>query len=263
MKLTPHILDRFGPERSAGRRTMVPRPGASQVLIADDQASSRLGFRVALEAAGYGVTEAEDGEQALESLRDDPVDLALLDLRMPGPDGLEVLRRLQEEAIDVPVVVVTAYGDVPSAVRAIELGAVDFLAKPVEPTRLRETVLDVLVRRPQVGTESYRPATLSLGAMAHRFAETLAVARRTMKLGHFDLAEHLLQQALEIDPDSAAANTLWGDLHERLGEHHAAYQCYRRVLTQDRCYGPALDGMRRYCERFGLDPHNRAINPAE
>jgi DNA-binding response OmpR family regulator len=167
-----------------------------------------------LEPAGYEVTEAGDGEQALKSLRDDPADLALLDSQMPGLDGLEVLRRLEDEGIEVPVVVVTADGSIPIAVRAMELGAMDVLFKPVEPALLRETILDVLVRRARAGTGSYQPAPTSLGGAARRFADTLAVARRALKCGHLDLAEYLLQQALDLDPDSAEALTLHGALHE-------------------------------------------------
>ena len=180
---------------------------------------------------------------------------------MPGLDGMEVLRRLKDEGIEVPVVVITAHRSIPVALRAMESGAIDVLAKPVEAALLRETVLEVLIRHAQAGTGSYQPAPTSLGGAAVRFAETLAVARRVLKDGHFDLAEYLLQQALDLDPDSAEALALRGELHEALGEHHTAYQFYRRVLIHDPRQGTALDGMRRYCERFGLDRHNEAINP--
>jgi DNA-binding response OmpR family regulator len=231
-------------------------------LVADDDAGSRLGFRVALETAGYEVIEAADGAQALVALRDAPIDVALLDLRMPGLDGMEVLRRIHDEGIEVPVVVITAHGNVPGAIRATELGAVDVLAKPVQPSILRQAVLQVLLQRPRDETGSYRPAVNSLGTTAQRFGETVTLARRAWERGRFALAEHLLQQALDLDPDSAAANTLRGALQERLGEHHAAYQSYRKALARDPHEIRALDGMNRYCERFGLDYHNRAINPA-
>jgi CheY-like chemotaxis protein len=174
---------------------------------------------------------------------------------------MEVLRHLRDEGIDVPVMVVTAHGSVPSAIHALELGAVDFLTKPVEPGILRRTVLEVLVRHAHAGTEPYRPAPTSLGGAAHRFAETLDVARRAMGRGEFSLTESLLQQALDLDPDSPAAHTPRGALQENLGRHHAAYQSYRKALTGNRHHGPARDGMRRSCERFSLDYNNKAINP--
>jgi DNA-binding response OmpR family regulator len=261
MKNDARLANRLRPEWFTRSHPAAPRAEAPRILIADDQASSRLGFRAVLEPAGYEVIEAGDGEQALKSLRDDPADVALLDSEMAGLDGLEVLRRLKDEGIEVPIVVVTAHGSIPIAIRAMELGAMDVLIKPVETALLRETILDVLVRRARAGTESYRPAPASLGGAAHRFVDILAVARRALKGGHFDLAEYLLQQALELDPDSAEALTLHGALHEALGEHHAAYQSYQRALSHDPHQGTALDGMRRYCERFGLDPRSKAINP--
>ncbi|MHB1561518.1 MAG: response regulator [Isosphaeraceae bacterium] len=234
------------------------------ILVADDEPTIRLGFRVALEAAGYGVSEVEDGGAVMESLRRDPADLVLLDLRMPGLDGMEVLRRLREEAIDVPVVVVSAYRSISSAARALELGADDILAKPVEPVRLRSTVREVLVRRadPRRGAGRQRPAQSSPAATAHPLADTLALARRTMELGHFDLADYLLQQAIDIDPASAEAHATRGRLLEIVGEDHGAYRCYRWALIHDPRHGTALDGLSRYCQRFGLDHHNPAINPA-
>jgi len=262
MNTQAHFTNRIPPEwfRAPGAN---PRgTESSHVLIADDHAGSRLGFRTALEAAAYGVTEAEDGERALEVLRNDAADLALLDLRMPGLNGLEVLRRLREEAIDVPVVIVTAHGDILGALRGMELGAFDFVSKPVKPAALRETVLNALVRSASGGRECGQPSPTTLGGAARQYAENLAVARRALEHGHLELTEYLLGRALDLDQGSAEANALRGAVHERLGEHHAAYQAYRRALIRDTRYQPALDGMRRYCERFGLDPRNKAVNPS-
>jgi DNA-binding response OmpR family regulator len=261
MKDNVQLVSRLRPEWFIRSRPTAPRAESPQVLIADDDDGSRLGFRVALEAAGYEVTEAEDGDQVLESLVGNPADLTILDLGLPGRDGMELLRRLKDQGIEVPVVIVTTDGGIPSAIHAMELGAIDVLAKPVEAAVLRETVLEVLVRHAQAGTGSYQPAPTSLGGAARRFAETLALARRVLKDGPFDLAEYLLEQALDLDPDSAEALALQGELHEALGEHHTAYQSYRSALTHDPHQSTALDGMRRYYEQFGLDPRSKAINP--
>ncbi len=83
-----------------------------------------------------------------------------------------------------------------------------------------------------------------------------------MNLREFDRAVNLLERALELAPDSAEAHTLMGVLRESLGQDHAAYHAYRAALHADPHYGPARDNLQRYCERFGLDFHNRSINPA-
>jgi Tfp pilus assembly protein PilF len=78
----------------------------------------------------------------------------------------------------------------------------------------------------------------------------------------FDRAEELLEQVLDLVPDSAEALTLMGVLRESCGQDHAAYRAYKAALESDPRYGPARDNMQRYCERRGLDYHNKAINPA-
>src|SRR5271157_6214399 len=88
-----------------------------RILIVDDEPNVRLVFRTALEATGYLVTEAADGDAALAQLRKLPTDLILLDLKMPVVDGMETLRLLRDAGDETPVVVVTANGSVPDADR--------------------------------------------------------------------------------------------------------------------------------------------------
>jgi hypothetical protein len=90
----------------------------------------------------------------------------------------------------------------------------------------------------------------------------VVVARRAIDHGQLTKAEPHLLRAVESRPDWAEAWGLMGALRERLGEHHSAYQCYRVALVLDRFETLSLGGMRRYCERFGLDFSNPAINPA-
>src|SRR5690348_13363423 len=90
------------------RRTMMS--DNASILIVDDEPNVRLGFRTALETVGYPVDEAVDGPNALDRLERSPASLVLLDLRMPGLDGMEVLRRLRDAGNGVPVIIVTAHG---------------------------------------------------------------------------------------------------------------------------------------------------------
>ena len=137
------------------------------LLIVDDEPNVRLVFRTALESSDYSVATAEDGETALRWLKASPADLVLLDLSMPGMDGMDVLKRLRDEGNNVPVVIITAHGSVPNAVQAMKLGAIDFLAKPLTPEELRRVVADVLQRhaaRPpsrRVLNPSRRPRSIS------------------------------------------------------------------------------------------------------
>ena len=100
-----------------------------RVLVVDDESQIRRALRVALRANGYEVEEAESGEEALEALAVRPPDLVILDLGLPGLDGIEVCRRLREWSA-IPVIVLSAHGDDEAKVRALDEGADDYVTKP-------------------------------------------------------------------------------------------------------------------------------------
>jgi DNA-binding response OmpR family regulator len=222
----------------------------SKVLIVDDEPNVRLVFRTTLDAAGYEVTEAADGESALDVLHGGPVDLVFLDLRMPGMDGLEVLQRLRAAGDHTPVIIVTAHGDVPNAVQAMKLGAIDFLGKPLSPADLRKVALDVLTRHARRPSWATRPQAAEPVTPASQFAQNLGRAKRALNQQAFGEAEVYLKQALGLDDDSAEAHNLMGVLHELRNEHDASYREYRAALKADRHYEPARHNMTRYYEQF-------------
>lgn len=233
-----------------------------RILVVDDEPNVRLVFRTALESSGYEVDEAQDAESALRQLGAQPADLVLLDLLMPGIGGMELLRRLRQAGNWVPVVIVTAHGSIPDAVLAMKLGAIDFLTKPLTPDTLRRVVGEVAARH-QVApreTEPERPARTTV--LLAPVTVDLTSIKRALNERDLDRAETLLNEALDLEPSSAEAHTLLGVLQECRGQDHAAYHSYKAALESDPYYGPALDNMKRYCDRFGLDFDNPAINPA-
>jgi CheY-like chemotaxis protein len=119
----------------------------ARILIVDDEPPIRETMRMALDAAGYRTGTAVDGPEALERFGGgSDWDLVLLDQRMPGMEGLEVLRRIRDRDPAARVVMVTAYGTIELAVEAIKGGAVDFLRKPFTPEVLRGAVKATLAR---------------------------------------------------------------------------------------------------------------------
>lgn len=113
----------------------------ARILIVDDEANVRETMCIALETVGYRVETAADGPQGVEKFGNGEAwDLVLLDQRMPGMEGLEVLSNLRERDPDSRVVMVTAYGTIELAVEAMKAGAVDFLRKPFTPQVLRGAV---------------------------------------------------------------------------------------------------------------------------
>jgi DNA-binding NtrC family response regulator len=101
-----------------------------QILVVDDDPQIREVLETRLESKGYQVATAGDGEEALSVVRGGGLDLIITDLRMPGMDGLELMRRLQDVRDRPPVIFLTAHGSVSEAVEAMKLGAYDFLEKP-------------------------------------------------------------------------------------------------------------------------------------
>jgi len=105
------------------------------VVVDDDEAILRM-VELCLADDGYRVTKCSDGRSLLEVLESRLPDAVILDLHLPGEDGLTILRRIREEIQELPIIISTAYGTVNSAVEAMKLGAFDFIMKPVDETRL-------------------------------------------------------------------------------------------------------------------------------
>jgi DNA-binding NtrC family response regulator len=116
------------------------------VLIVDDEKNIRLTLAQSLETLGMETDSAEDGKEALAKLKEKEFGLILLDLRIPGVDGMEVLRQVRENNPDIRIIIITAYGTIELAVEAMKLGAVDFIPKPFVPEEIREMVARVLDR---------------------------------------------------------------------------------------------------------------------
>jgi DNA-binding NtrC family response regulator len=121
--------------------------GAEPVLIVEDKDSLRTMLRHALEAQGYTVVEARDEDEARAALAQSLPSVVLSDLRLPVGDGFGVLRASKDADPDLPVIVMTAYGSIQDAVAAMKDGALDFLAKPVDPDHLLLMVERALAQR--------------------------------------------------------------------------------------------------------------------
>lgn len=113
---------------------------SANILIVDDERSLRLINRTVLEGEGYKVFEAGDGEEALEKLSENWIDLVTCDIRMPKLNGIGFLKRVKEEFPRVPVLMISAFGHVEKVVEAMKMGAQDFLEKPVDSEELIETI---------------------------------------------------------------------------------------------------------------------------
>lgn len=119
----------------------------NRILIADDDPGLRRVMQIQLEEAGYAVTTAADGQQALAALEECKPALVITDLKMPGMDGLELLKKLRSSQPDLTVIIITAFGSIQTAVQAMKAGAYDYLTKPIDYENLLLVVERALERQ--------------------------------------------------------------------------------------------------------------------
>ena len=118
-----------------------------RVLVIDDEKAIRWSLGEALRNEGYDVAEAENGKTGIKSFRDDPADIVILDLKLPDKNGIEILKILKNEDPDLPVIMMTAYGEVETAVNALKGGAYDFLLKPFQLEKMKLAIMHALENR--------------------------------------------------------------------------------------------------------------------
>ena len=183
----------------------------ARVLVVDDDHTVREVVVSYLRAGRHDVDEAADGETALESMRARPADLVVLDLMLPGIDGLEVCRRLRETS-DVPVIMLTALGGETDRVVGLEQGADDYVTKPFSPRELVLRVDSVLRRAGERATPT-EPGTvtdLDLVVDAVRHVATLAGRELSLTAREFDLLRFLVSRpGVAFSRDQLLAD-VWG-----------------------------------------------------
>jgi DNA-binding response OmpR family regulator len=221
---------------------------AKSILIVDDEKNIRLTMLQSLEPMGMVVQAAVNGEEAIEKLKEDRFGIVFLDLKMPGMDGIEILRQIKEKWPETRVIIITAHGTIDIAVEAMKLGAVDFITKPFSPKEIRELVDRVLKR------EELNEST------AVDYQDLIELTRQYMNAGDFKAARVSARKAIALDPGKPDAYNLLGGLLESGRDRLEAQKFYRAALDIDPTYKPALDNLERATSRqrygkinFGLD----------
>ena len=203
-------------------------------LVVDDEKNIRLTFSEILTQMDFDTRTAANGEEALSKLKKADFDLVLLDFRMAGIDGIEVLRRVREGYPKVRVIMITAHGTVASAVEAMKLGAVDFIQKPCTPAEIRDVVGKVMQRAALDESE------------VEDYATQIELAKKCIADYRFDDAGRHVRKAVAIDPSRAESFNLLGAILEIQGAHPSeALKNYQAALSLDSSYAPALRNIER------------------
>lgn len=179
------------------------KKNAKVLIVEDDHRNLRL-MEAILLPLGYDVIMARDGEEALEKVREMPPDLILLDIIMPKIDGFEVARRLKEEEETkiIPIVMVTALRDVENRVKALEVGADDFISKPVERTELKARIQSLL--KIKAYNDHLRDYQKELEVEVTQRTKQLKKALERIKAASLDTIYRLSQAAEYKDEDTGA-----------------------------------------------------------
>jgi DNA-binding NarL/FixJ family response regulator len=133
-----------------------------KILIVDDEDAFRAIVKEILIDKEFSAAEASNGLNAIEIFKNNPFDAVLLDLRMPGMDGIETLQELKKIDSHVPIIILTAFGDIPTAVEAVKQGAYDFITKPPEFDELVTIIKRAVeMRRPKMEAMKRKTPVLS------------------------------------------------------------------------------------------------------
>jgi two-component system, OmpR family, alkaline phosphatase synthesis response regulator PhoP len=203
------------------------------ILVVDDEKNIRMTMSQSLEPLEIPIQTAVNGEEALLKLRKEPFSLVFLDLRMPGMDGMEVLRHIKDNWPKTRVIIITAHGTIESAVAAMKLGAVDFIQKPFSPGEIREQATLVLERE----------ALDETNAIDYR--SLIELAKRHISDRGFASALETVRKAIAADPAQPEAYNLLGALLEIKGERLEAQKFYRAALEIDPTFKPAQANLER------------------
>ena len=204
---------------------------ASRILIADDERNIRKNLAIVLEAAGYLVDEAKDGEEALDLCKQNHPDIAFVDLHMPKMEGLKVLAHVRALSPKTAVVIITAYGSAANAVEAMKLGAVDFLEKPFDPKIIGILAKEILFRQ-RLGSTGSFDELMQLADLARERA------------AHIE-ARGYLKSAMSRAADRPEPYFWLGYLCEGEGDQKRAIQYYYMAVSANHTYEPAVEALKR------------------
>ncbi len=218
-----------------------------EVLIVDDEKNIRLTLSRCVESLDVEVNTAVNGEDALSKLDEGNYNLMLLDLKMPGMNGMEVLEETSKKYPELNVIIITAYGSIEGAVKAMKLGAVDFIQKPVTPEEVRSIIKSVFDR---AGLEKDKLET---------YKEHLEFAKHNINKRKFDLALTHIQKAIGIDSSKPEGFVLKGNLLELKGEDLEAQKTYRAALELEPTYKPAKECLSNLTSGFSKDTPNKKL----
>ncbi len=183
---------------------------SARILVVDDEPQIRRVLRTALVAGGYMVQDARSGEEALDKLREERPDLAIIDINLPGMSGFEVCREIRETS-DVPIIILSVRNSEKDKVKALDAGADDYVVKPFGTQELLARIRANLRRHAQDADEA--PLSFARQGLTIDFARRTVTARgHNVRLTpkEFDLLHYLVTHANKAVPHRELLQFVWG-----------------------------------------------------
>lgn len=209
-----------------------------KILIIDDEKNIRLTLEKVLTRAGYEVDTAINGEDGLQKVEKEEYPVILLDMKMPGINGIEFLKKINGLNLNSRVIMITGFGSIDTAVETMKLGAVDYLRKPFKPEEIIEVVEQVFQRfQLEANTEG-----------VNNFNDILNLSKAEINKHNFNNAVELLKKATSIDSEKPEPFNLLGVIYELQNKHSEAMKMYRAALALDPTYRPASENLQRASE---------------
>ena len=198
------------------------------ILIVEDEAVMRESLRDWLTDGGYQVETAEEGEGALKAIAEEDFGIALVDLKLPGKDGIEVLREAKKKSPGLKGIIITAYPSVQTAVEAVKVGAVDYLPKPLDLNQLEKLIRDMLGPiQVEIGPKAIAEETVAKPVLVEEIEEVTAIApdeipvrlkqgKAHFEAGHYQEALREFEAILKVAPGSIETRVWVGKTKEAL-----------------------------------------------
>ena len=185
----------------------------ARILVVDDEPQIRRSLQVNLESRGYPVILADDGEQALEALSHRPPDVVVVDLLLPGIDGIELTRRIRARS-SVPILFLSAIGDETKKVEALESGADDYVTKPFNMEELLARIRSLLRRvgGAQGSQPVYKSGDLSVNYDRREVRVSGSAVRLTPT--EYDLLKYMIEHADKVLTHRMLLTAVWGPGYE-------------------------------------------------
>jgi len=204
----------------------------ADILIVEDDATISRFLELELKHAGYDVRKAIDGKKALRAIGEAEPDLLILDLMLPGADGLDVAKDIRERGRDFPILMLTARVETEDVVNGFEVGADDYLRKPFEIPELMSRVSALLKRIDRTEVDIYEASGVMID-IARRVA-TLSGEQLTLTAREFDLLAYLVRNAGRVVSRDEILETVWKGQHATDSNVIEVFVCHLRNKIDDR-----------------------------